>query len=69
MADWITTRKAVELSGYNIQYLRRLIRKNTITAQRFGNVWQVNRESLLEYLRQAQTSEDHRRGAKTQADT
>jgi excisionase family DNA binding protein len=62
--DWITTREAVELSGYHPYHLRRLIRAGTIRAKKFGNVWQVNRQSLLDYIEEAQSSMDKRKGPK-----
>lgn len=60
--DWITTREAVELSGYHPDHLRRLIRAGDIEARKFGIVWQVSRQSLLSYLKDAQGSTDKRRG-------
>jgi hypothetical protein len=62
--DWITTKKAVELSGYNPDHLRELIRDGKIEAQKFGIVWQVSQKSLLEYLAIASKSEDKRWGPK-----
>ena len=65
MADnWITTRQAVELSGYHPDHLRRLIRSGDIDARKFGIVWQVSQNSLLAYLKEAQDSKDKRRGPK-----
>ena len=62
--DWITTREATELSGYHPDHLRRLIRAGNIKARKFGIVWQVSRQSLLEYLQEAEDSTDKRRGPK-----
>jgi excisionase family DNA binding protein len=62
--DWITTREAVELSGYHPYHLRRLIREGKINSRKFGTIWQVSRESLLKYLQEAQKSSDKRRGPK-----
>ncbi|MCC6607899.1 MAG: helix-turn-helix domain-containing protein [Anaerolineae bacterium] len=62
--DWITTHEATELSGYHPDHLRRLIRAGNIKARKFGIVWQVSRQSLLEYLKEAQDSTDKRRGPK-----
>lgn len=60
--QWITTAQAVELSGYSIQYVRRLIREGKVKARKFGPVWQVNRASLLAYVKAAAVSDDKRRG-------
>lgn len=61
---WITVQDAANLTGYNAEYIRWLIRGGQIRAKKFGIVWQVNRSSLLEYREKAQASEDKRRGAK-----
>ncbi len=62
--EWITTQEAAELSGYHPDHLRRLIRAGVVKGQKFGIVWQVDRTSLLAYMREAEKSEDKRRGAK-----
>jgi excisionase family DNA binding protein len=64
MVDWITTAEAVKLSGYNADHLRELIRDGKIEAQKFGQVWQVSRASLVAYLKDAKKSVDKRRGPK-----
>ena len=55
MADWITTKEAVKLSGYHPAYLRQLIRGEKIKAQKFGEVWQIDRHSLLAFVKTAET--------------
>ena len=64
MADWITTEEAAELSGYHIFYLRRVIRSGKIKAEKKGGSWWIDRSSLLEYSKQATTSDDKRHGPK-----
>lgn len=64
MVDWITTQEAVRLSGYNPDHLRRLIRAGEVKAQKFGILWQVDRLSLLAYVRKAEKTKDKRWGAK-----
>ena len=51
MADWITTKEAVKLSGYHPVYLRQLIRNGKIKAQKFSEVWQIDRHSLLVFVK------------------
>jgi excisionase family DNA binding protein len=63
--NWLTIREAAELSGYNSEYIRRLIREGVIAARKFSIVWQVSQESLLAFLDKAHTSVDGRRGPKT----
>ncbi len=62
--DWITTAEAAQLSGYNVAYLRELIRNGQLRAQKWGRDWQVSRSSLLAFMRAAEASSDNRRGAK-----
>lgn len=62
LEDWITTQEAVELTGYNPDHLRELIRSGRIRAKKFGQVWQVSRTDVLAYLKAAGKSEDKRRG-------
>ena len=62
--EWLTTKEAIELSGYHPVYLRELIRDGKIVGQKFGIVWQVSKQSLTAYLEEAQQSKDKRRGPK-----
>ncbi len=62
MTDWIPTDEAMRPTGYNAEYLRRLIRQGKVKAQKFGAVWQISRSSLLAYRENAQSTEDKRRG-------
>jgi excisionase family DNA binding protein len=64
MPDWITTSEAAELSGYHPERIRELIRDGRVTARKFGPIWQVNRASLLAYIKAAEQSEDKRWGPK-----
>jgi excisionase family DNA binding protein len=51
--DWITTAEAARLSGYTLQRVRQLIAAGEVKGQRFGQVWQVSRRSLLAYAKRA----------------
>ncbi len=62
--DWITTQEAAELSGYHVNYLRKLIRRGDIRGRKVSIVWLIDRQSLLDYMAQAAESEDKRRGPK-----
>ena len=53
--EWLTVNEAAKLSGYDPEHIRRLIREDEIKARKFSIVWMVNRESLLEYVKKAQT--------------
>jgi excisionase family DNA binding protein len=62
--EWITTQEAAELSGYHVNYLRKLIRRGDIRGRKISFLWFVNRQSLLDYMAQAGQSDDKRRGPK-----
>ena len=64
--DWISTTEAAELSGYNPEYIRRLIRAGKIKVTQKGMRFWVDRDSFLEYVRQSRTAskKDKRHGPK-----
>ena len=63
MQEWITSSEASRLSGYNKEYIRRLIRTNKVKAQKFGSVWQIDKASLMDYVQDSDNSSDGRRGS------
>jgi len=48
--EWITTTEAANISGFHIEYIRRLVRGGTIVAKKWGREWMVKRSSFDEYL-------------------
>ncbi len=62
--EWITTREAAQVSGYNPVHLRTLIRNGRIKGRKYFVVWQVSRQSLIAYLRE-QEKRGGKRGRKT----
>jgi excisionase family DNA binding protein len=64
MADSITTDEAVTLSGYNLEYIRRLIRNKKIEAEKKGGHYWVSRQSLMDYLATNKETVDKRVGPK-----
>lgn len=65
-AEWLTVNEAAELSGYDPEHIRRLVRENEVKAQKFSIVWMVDRESLLAYMKKAKTW-GKKRGRKTES--
>ena len=47
---WITSTEAVRLTGYNAEYIRRLVRSGKVKVKKFGIVWQIDRDFLLTYM-------------------
>jgi hypothetical protein len=62
--NWITTSQAADLSGYHPIYLLELLKSGKVRGQKFGPIWQVDRASLLAYIKSAEKSGDKRRGGK-----
>jgi len=54
----ITIQMAAEISGYNAQYLRRLLRAGKLHGVRVGQVWLIDLASLQEYFGSALSSND-----------
>ncbi|MEW6403456.1 MAG: hypothetical protein AB1649_16795 [Chloroflexota bacterium] len=68
MEDWLTTYEAAQISGYNPDYIRQLIRANKVIGRKWGLSWQVQRKSLQEYMKKAEKLGE-RRGAKPKPDS
>jgi len=60
--EYLTVKTAAKVSGYNQQYLRRLLRANVLQSKRLGQIWLINRDDFLRYLGKANKSEDKRFG-------
>lgn len=64
MPDYITTQEASQISGYNVEYIRQLIRAGKIPAEKKGRDWWIDRESFLQHVRASEKSKDKRYGPK-----
>src|SRR3989338_297072 len=53
--EYISSKRASDLSGYAQDYIGQLARKGLITAQRVGGLWFVSMASLTEYKSHAET--------------
>ena len=60
----ISVKAAAFLSGYNMQYLRRLIRNGRLTGMKLGQTWLMDKGTLEAYLENANHTEDKRFGPK-----
>jgi len=61
--NWITTDEAVELSGYHLVHLRRLLRDGQVKAEKKGGSWWIDRDALLLFIDECKKSSDSRRGS------
>ncbi len=64
MPEWpsLSIKEAAERSGYNEEYLRRLIRQCKLEAVKVGPSYLIRADSLERYLAEINTSEDGRAG-------
>ncbi len=51
MTDWIGVTEAAQLSGYHPEHVRRLIKAGKVKGQKVVTIWQVDRNSLLVYIK------------------
>lgn len=63
MEDWLTTYEAVQISGYELDYIRKLVRAKKITGRKWGQSWQVSRKSLQEFIKNRE-KQGEKRGRK-----
>ena len=48
--DWLKVEEAAEIAGYHPNYVRKLLRDGKVNGRKWGQTWQVSRQSLLGYL-------------------
>ncbi len=61
--DWMTVQDAARFSRYHADSIRELVRDGRIKGRKFATVWQVNRASLLAYVKE-QEKRGEKRGPK-----
>lgn len=54
MQGWLTTEEAARLTGYNLEYIRRLVRTKKVQAKKWGRDWMVRQASLTAYMEKAE---------------
>lgn len=60
----ISVKGAAFHSGYNVQYLRRLLRNSRLTGMKLGQTWLIDKRTLEAYLENANHTKDKRFGPK-----
>jgi excisionase family DNA binding protein len=58
----ITVQAAAEATGYNIQYLRRMLRSGVLKGVKIGQMWLIEMEALESHLNRAEGTSDRRCG-------
>ena len=64
IVNHVSVEVATEISGYNAQYLRRLLRVEKLDGIKVGQVWLINLASLQNYFSCALSTSDLRCGPK-----
>jgi len=58
----ITVQAAADVTGYNIQYLRRMLRSGALKGVKIGQMWLIEMDALEAYLKHIETTSDRRYG-------
>ena len=58
----ITVQAAAEATGYNIQYLRRMLRSGALKGVKIGQMWLIEMDALGAYLKHVENTSDRRCG-------
>jgi excisionase family DNA binding protein len=57
---YISMQAAADVTGYNIQYLRRLLRSGKLEGIKIGQIWLIEIQSLEMYLQHVENTSDRR---------
>jgi phage antirepressor YoqD-like protein len=60
--EYITVRTAAKISGYNQQYLRRLLRDNIFRCKRIGQLCLMERDNFINSLEKVKQAKNKRFG-------
>ena len=60
----ITVQAAADVTGYNIQYLRRMLRSGALKGIKIGHMWLIDMEFLGKHLEHVEQTSDRRCGPK-----
>lgn len=66
LTNHVSVETAAKLSGYSLQYLRRLLRTDKLPGVKMGQLWLIDIFALDEYLESTATNGDGRFGPKRQ---
>jgi excisionase family DNA binding protein len=58
----ISVQAASEVTGYNIQYMRRMLRSGALRGIKIGQIWLIEVDALKAYLKRVGSTSDRRCG-------
>ena len=61
-AQHITVQAAADATGYNIQYLRRILHSGALKGVKIGQMWLIEMDALEAYLKRVERTSDRRCG-------
>ena len=64
LTNHISVKSASLYSGYNIQYIRRLLRDGFLSGLKVGQLWLIDKTKFDIYLEKTINSDDNRFGSK-----
>jgi excisionase family DNA binding protein len=62
VTNHVSVKAAANLSGYSLQYLRRLLRTGKLTGLKIGQVWLIDNAAFEKYVEKAIKATDLRFG-------
>ena len=62
--NYISVQAAAFHSGYNVQYLRRLLRDGRLSGMKLGQAWLIDKGTFESYLENVKHTQDMRFGPK-----
>jgi excisionase family DNA binding protein len=60
--NFISVKDAAYQCGYNIQYLRRMLRSGALNGVKIGQMWLIEIDALEAYLKRTEDTSDRRCG-------
>ena len=58
----VPVQAAAKFTGYNIQYLRRMLRSGTLKGVKIGQMWLIELDALEAHLQRVENTSDRRCG-------
>lgn len=53
--EYVSVEEAAEITGYDPEYIRRLLRQKKVNAEKKGTMWWIDMDSLKEYKKKMDT--------------
>ena len=64
VSQHITVQAAADATGYNIQYLRSILRSGALVGIKIGQMWLIDMDAIEAYLKRVESTADRRYGSR-----